>query len=383
MTTAAQRRVHERWLQELTMIPTAAGREDRIVAWIKGWVAQRPNLKMRRDRAGNLIITRKPRKGQRRKGRPLLITGHLDHPAFVLRKMLDSRTAELEFRGGVQDPYFDDARIEIYDADDKPYPAKLIELNPKAKPYKRAIARLTRATDALAPGDIGRWHFPGTLPRVANGILHTHNCDDMSAVTAALCAMDTLRNTRGCEHVGLFLTRAEEVGFIGTLAACRHKTIPKRARLICLENSRSFPDSPIGGGPILRVGDRLSVFDPTLTNRLSDIMMAHAAKNPKFKWQRKLMVGGACEATAFSTFGYEATCICLPLGNYHNMGDIDGVVAGKRPAKVRPEEIAIADFHGMIEMLQICAVNLDKPQKKPLIGRLNTLLDQNEHVLSD
>ena len=41
------------------------------------------------------------------------------------------------------------------------------------------------------------------------------------------------------------------------------------------------------------------------------------------------MPGGACEATAFSAYGYESTCLCLPLGNYHNMHDID-VVAGRR-----------------------------------------------------
>ena len=65
------------------------------------------------------------------------------------------------------------------------------------------------------------------------------------------------------------LTRAEEIGFIGTLGACRDATIPKEARLITLENSRSFADSPVGGGPIVRVGDRLSVFSPTLTSAVA------------------------------------------------------------------------------------------------------------------
>ena len=61
-------------------------------------------------------------------------------------------------------------------------------------------------------------------------------------------------------HVALLFTRSEEIGFIGAIGAAREGTVPKGARLVCLENSRSFPhDSPIGAGPIVRVGDRLSV----------------------------------------------------------------------------------------------------------------------------
>ncbi|MEZ6210536.1 MAG: hypothetical protein R3B46_04715 [Phycisphaerales bacterium] len=31
----------EQWLLELTSIPTAAGREDRVIAWIREWVGGR------------------------------------------------------------------------------------------------------------------------------------------------------------------------------------------------------------------------------------------------------------------------------------------------------------------------------------------------------
>jgi len=180
----------------------------------------------------------------------------------------------------------------------------------------------------------------------------------------------------------VLLTRAEEIGFVGTLAACRDRSVPRDARLICLENSRSFAESPIGGGPILRVGDRLSVFSPDLTNALGALLTDHAKRRPGFTWQRKLMPGGACEATAFSAFGYESTCICLPLGNYHNMGDIDGVAAGKRPARVRPECISLDDYHGMIEMLAVCATLMDKPRVGSLRADLSRRLESFEFVLN-
>ena len=63
------------------------------------------------------------------------------------------------------------------------------------------------------------------------------------------------------------------------------------------------------------------------------------------------MPGGTCEASTFSAYGYESTCLCLPMGNYHNMVDIDGVLAGARPARVGSEYISVEDFHGLVELL--------------------------------
>ena len=71
--------------------------------------------------------------------------------------------------------------------------------------------------------------------------------------------LDLTKNRKTAAGVGALFTRAEEVGFIGTLAACADASVPAGTRLLCLENSRSFPESPIGNGPILRVGDRLAV----------------------------------------------------------------------------------------------------------------------------
>ena len=234
------------------------------------------------------------------------------------------------------------------------------------------------------PGDVGRWRFRGyrTLPVVKRGLLYTHACDDLAAVAAALATLDEVRGRKGMAHVGVLLTRAEEVGFIGAIAACRKRTVPKSARLLCLENSRSFPESPIGAGPILRVGDKVSVFSPDLTNRIAQLVTRQCRIEPEFKVQRKLMPGGTCEATTFSSYGYASTCICLPLGNYHNMSDIDGTLAGKRPALVGPEHIALADYHGMIELLLLCARDLDDDGIPAIRATMERLWDEVGFVVS-
>ena len=379
---------HDAWLSEVTAIPTAAGREQRVIEWITTWVAERKNLRLAFDKAGNGIITRRVATKANAGSAPLLITAHLDHPAFVVREIINAQNLQLEFRGGVHDPYFNNAAIEIIDQHDQHHAARVRSIDSAAKPFKRMMARLDKTTDRVHVGDVGRWvfeHEKRDVPRIEGGMMHTHACDDLAAVAAALAALDVLRDLKGCEHVGVLLTRAEEVGFIGAIAACKHKSVAKNTRLICLENSRSFPhDSPIGAGPIVRVGDKMSVFAPTLTNQISMLMAEHQKANPHFKFQRKLMPGGTCEATTFSTYGYQSTCLCLPLGNYHNMIDIDGVVGGTtRLARVGPEFISIEDYHGLIEMLVVCATQMDSADAPTLKGRMEALIKDYGFVLDD
>lgn len=368
---------------ELTGIPTAAGREQGVIEWVSRWVRGRKNLSLRADGAGNLLIRRRASgNAGPRGGRPVFITAHMDHPAFVVRRMVDDRDVELEFRGGVHPPYFDGAAIEIFGAGGRARRAVLSAYDPEAWPYPRAVARLGAAA-ALRGGEIGRWLFAGRgrRPAVARGLLHAPACDDLAGVAGALAALDVLRRRRDAGSVGVLLTRAEEIGFVGAIAACKRRTLPARARVICLENSRSFAESPIGAGPILRVGDKMTVFSPALTNRLSMLTDEYKARHPGFKAQRRLMPGGTCEASTFSAYGYEATCVCLALGNYHNMVDIDGVLAGKRPARVGPEFISVEDFHGMVELLVWYAINLRAAGPDPLRQRMEGLYGDHRAVL--
>ncbi len=364
---------HLKWLMELTAIPTAAGQEGRVIEWIERWVKKQSGIALRHDKFGNLLLsqTRKSSK------KPIYITAHLDHPAFVVRKQIDDLHLEMEFRGGVNNAYFVGANVEVFDNDDNGYIGTIQSLNTKAKPFKRVIVKLNKGVAGiLLKDDIARWKF--NPPIVKNGLLHAPACDDLAGVAAALCALDKIKKLPALGHVGVLLTRAEEIGFVGAIAAAKNKSVPKTSRLLCLETSRSFPESPIGGGPILRVGDKTSVFGPDITNAVSEIMNAQK----KLTWQRKLMPGGTCESTAFCEYGYLSTCLCLALGNYHNMKDIDGVLQKNKPAKVAPEFISVNDFHGLTEMLKIICRDLDKPRKASLRKSLETRLKMYHKILS-
>lgn len=397
------RELHARWLLELTQIPTVAGREQHVAAWISRWAAARPELDLTEDAAGNLTVRfavhpAEPRPIPSGGPPPLYITAHMDHPAFVVERVIAPGTLELAFRGGVRDDYFESARVTVHTT--PPIGATLSGPGPGVRapsPADAADAILFKTWLATLddqpgpspdprPGDIATWELP-PAEIDADGIVHTHACDDLAALAAAVSAFDTLlaarRAGRAVPDVRLLFTRSEEIGFTGAIAACRLGTMPAGSRIIALENSRSFPDSPIGAGPIVRVGDRLSIFSPALTGACAK----RAEQVPGLEWQRKLMAGGACEATVFCTYGYEATCICLPLGNYHNMANLQGVETGTHdrarlgPPRVAREFISIHDFHGLVDLL--VAIGLDLPNADPIIERIERLYARHAFVLNE
>lgn len=414
----AERQGHLDLALQVTQLPTAAGREMRVIQWLKRWVSARPSLLLGEDGAGNMSVSIRGAAGAGgtgvggadgggaagKPGGPVYFTSHMDHPAFVVERMIAPTTLELSFRGGVMDEYFNDARIKLWPKTDdgtgqgiaKPIRGVLLGPSPTPGPYnKHYLCELESTHDDISLGDVATWDVgPGAIE---DGLIKTTACDDLVALAASLCALDKLLAIREAgghtEDVRLLFTRAEEVGFIGAIAACRLGTIPAGARLIALENSRSFADSPIGGGPIVRVGDRLSVFSPTLSASVaqraeqiaggastpSSTQKADAA--PKWRWQRKLMAGGACEATVYFAHGHEATCVCLPLGNYHNMADLDAVQAGTNSStpRVDREFVSVTDYHGLVDLLIACGERL--PQAPSTMDRIDKLWDERRSVL--
>jgi len=393
---------HLGWLLSVSTIPTAAGHEGRVIAWIERWLDQRSGFTTRTDPHGNIEIRID---GCPETDHPIYFTAHLDHPAFVVEEVRSETEVILSFRGGVRADYFPDALIRLHRSDDAYTMCTVVcehepvkEGEKDTRPFKLYRATSEAPHQAKA-GDIATWDLPEAqfIDDEFGGIVHTNACDDLAALAAALAAMDELRIARdsGSEigDVRLLLTRAEEVGFIGAIGASKDGFMPKGSRIIALENSRAFPDAPIHGGPIVRVGDRISIFSPELTGAVAKVAERIAggpatptasqkqSEMPKWKWQRKLMAGGACEASAYCAYGYCSTCVCLPLGNYHNMANLgevqDGSFAGT--PRVGREYIGVDDYHGMIDLLVGCGMDL--PASPGFIERLEKLWADTKFIL--
>lgn len=402
------REKHEKYMLELTGLPTAAGREDHVIAWVEHWAGRRKTVDLSRDKYGNMLLKRRGAKSSK----PIFITAHMDHPAFVVTGQESPRRVTADFRGGVDDSYFVGSRVRLHLGGIEPCRGRVVKLEPPKETGgdKRVLVELVRPVVAEV-GDVMVWDLPA--PRIVRGRLRAPACDDLAGLAAGLAAFEVLLKEKVNKvhlDVRLLLTRAEEVGFIGAIGACKSGLIPRGARLIALENSRSFAESPIDGGPIIRVGDRTSSFDPDLTYRIAQVAQSIQQKDPGFNWQRKLMPGGTCEASAYQALGYTATCLCLPLGNYHNMkpsAEADAHRDGKpktigktrgKPArgggleiagdgggkgKIDSEIISIADYHGLIRLLIETGRRLDDKAKSPTLkDRLGPLFARRRGLLN-
>ena len=355
----ASRATAEKWLGELTNLATAPGVEDEVADWVARWVSRRDDLTLSADSGGNLFITQK---GRRRRD-PVLAVAHMDHPAFVL---IDDQ-GSFEFRGGVDAAYFDGALIHVVSRPDGPS-GRVTSYDPETGRGNASFL------GDVSEGDIAMWRFRST--RRKTGLFRAPACDDLAGAAAALAALDKARGSDDLRHFGVMLTRAEEVGLIGAIHAAKHRTIPEGARLLSIETSRELPNARIGDGPIIRIGDRATVFDRDLSN-----LVSHAVERAGIEHQRKLMDGGGCEATAFGAYGYRATGLCLALGNWHNRGNLAEVESGDADAAVPMlEEISIDDFHGLVDLLLVAAEAVDGHDSTA--ERLDSLYESNRHILS-
>ncbi|HEY6634278.1 MAG TPA: hypothetical protein VI141_01545 [Acidimicrobiia bacterium] len=354
----ASRRVTETWLAELTHLPTASGLEGAVVRWVERWAARRDDLRVAADSGGNLFLTQSGKSARA----PVFAVAHMDHPAFVI---VDAE-GSFEFRGGVDAAYFSEARIEVVSRHDGP--AGIV-----ARYDPETSTGAARFDGPVSPDDIAMWRLPE--PEHTPDRFQAPACDDLAGVAAALAALDRARSDPTLRHFGVILTRAEEVGLIGAIHAAKQRTIPAGSRLLSIETSRELPNAPIGAGPILRIGDRATVFDREMSNRIGRALTESGVTH-----QRKLMDGGGCEATAFGVYGYQATGLCLALGNWHNRGNLAEVEAGDAEAAIPMlEEISLGDFHGLVDLLLIAANALDDDD--PIVASLDRLYESNRHYL--
>ncbi|MBZ0267374.1 hypothetical protein K8I85_04415 [bacterium] len=338
-----------RWLkiaEGLLNRPTATFLEDLPQEWVRAFAAGRDALALEEDRWGNLLLKYPARRAP--KTPPLVMVAHLDHPGFVV-KSVRGDVADLEFRGGVRRRHVKPGQTVDFYRPGKAQPVGRGRVTSTSQREGRpgmiggGKARITQGT--AEAGCFTMWRFPGYAIR---GKRIVSRClDDLLGAAAALCTLDEMirQRPRGA-HVWGYFTRAEEVGLFGALAGIHSRVIPKDARVLSLETSRALPHARQGDGVLVRVGDRGSLFDPALMDVLNRVATAIGEDDPAFRFQRRLMDGGSCEASAFCAAGYRAGGLAVPLGNYHNMKGLDG-----GPVGIGPETVAVSDYVDEVRLL--------------------------------
>ena len=74
---------------------------------------------------------------------------------------------------------------------------------------------------------------------------------------------------------------------------------------------------------------------------MGTMFLQEVALRSAIRVQRCLMDGGSCEATAYAAFGYRTGGLCLPLGNYHNIG---------ANGRARAEYVSVSDLENLLQV---------------------------------
>jgi endoglucanase len=287
-------------LKRILKQPTAPFHEYHVRAELEALLKGCPNVKVKRDKFGNLLATYKNGKS---KGRPTWVLGaHMDHPAFVRPPGSTDKKA-WEFLGGV--------------------------------PQAEVDAGVKAGLRGKARGDIATWNFPVSITKDR---VEAAACDDLVGCAIIVATMWELASLNFSATFHAAFTRAEEVGFIGAWHIGQNWPFGSDSAFLSIETSRPVNGAVMGSGPVVRVGDRLSIFDSECTT----ILMT-TAKEQAIRVQRCLLDAGACEATAMQACGHRSAGISIPLGNYHNLD------AAK---KITPEYVLMNDVRAAIDLLK-------------------------------
>lgn len=342
-------------LKHILSQPSAPFREDAVKELIRREfrARRRPFFE---DEVGNLflgvpsvnVLEQRLRSTRRE---PLKIfTAHMDHPGFHGVRWVSDRRLSFRWHGGAPRQRLVGARLWISNGGDFSAEARIVATKQvgKKRYLDGGVLELTRAPAGDRPEAkalFGGFGFRAPVWRDGTRI-YTKAADDLAG---AFVVAETLLRGTNPDTIGL-LTRAEEVGFMGALAQFRHRRWSRRKRdvlFVSLECSRTLPGADIGAGPVVRLGDRTTVFDPTSLQALLECARRTLGK----RHQARVMNGGTCEATTALAMGIPAVGVSMPLGNYHNES-FEGGPDSRGPRGPAPEFIDWRDVQGA---LKLCA----------------------------
>ncbi len=346
-------------LLELLAQPTAPFREQHVIDWAERVLAA-AGVPFFADPTGNLVVGAASLRAYQqllhtRSAEPVRVfIAHMDHPGFHGVRWLSPQRLAVRWHGGAPVKHVNGAKVWLADGQGTCGEGKLRKVKLSASGLAIDTAEVLFDRAAPAAGRRARTLFGGfgfRAPAWCSGEhVYTKAADDLVGVFAIIDSACRFRQRRARAmppFIGL-LTRAEEVGFIGAIAHFEQGWLAQARRpVLCvsLESSRTLPGARIGKGPVVRLGDRRTVFAADATQVLSEL----AQRVLPGAHQRRIMDGGACEATAATAYGLTAIGLSVPLGNYHNQGFEGGpdCAYSQGPA---PEFVHLDDIDGMLTL---------------------------------
>lgn len=347
-------------LKTILSQPTAPFREQFVFGAVEQILAD-SHVPYFYDPHGNMLVGVENRTALRRilarKSKiPLrLMMAHTDHPGFHGIRWIEDDLLEIKWFGGSPIKHLHNADVWLSDGDAFSTQGKLrkVQLAEHRYAIGKAEVKLAKSEYDKRPKAsalFGGFCFSRAFWR-SGKLIYTRAADDLTGV---FCVVETAKRvfadkTRRASppFLGL-LTRGEEVGFIGALAHFDlgwYRNAVRPLLCVSLEASRTLPGAEIGKGPVVRLGDRRTVFSAGPLQALTTL----AAQHLPGEHQRRIMDGGACEASATTMLGFPTIGLSIPLGNYHN----EAYQGGQEARAVRgpaPEFVHVDDIERLLRL---------------------------------
>ena len=327
-------------LERLLSLPTAPFHEGFVSSFLCGEL-KKAGLDFAPDSYGNIVAGGGDRKNS------MAYVAHMDHPGFEIARVKANRV-EAHWFGGVDARYFIGAGVVIYDQSSGAIRARGVVEEISKSPQGRVEKMTLRIKGSAARGDFGTWNL---VPFRRRGeLIYTKGADDLVGCAVILCALKELKKKGIRNGIRGIFTRAEEQGFIGTLGMIQSGFFPASTRIISIETSKALPGVQLGGGPVIRLGDRTSMFDHQMALFMDHVARKTQKRVRRFLYQRRVMDGGTCEATPYQLRGYIAGGIAVPLRNYHNQGK----------KRIGPEVVHLKDVEGAVRFLIEMTIRMEE-----------------------
>ena len=343
-------------LQDLGERPAAPFHEEPVARYIVSRLAA-IGLSPYRDDFGNVIAHYS---NSRTDDPPIAFVAHMDHPGFEINEVDVDGPVGVALGGVPEVSLSQPADVLVLMPDGRRVRARTAELDVEARRVRFHLSEEVEVIPAVpVVFDLPDFELDGEFIRM-------RAADDLAGCAAALAAMERIVSEGAAADVYAVFTRAEEGGLFGARLMAEARTLPTETLIVSIESSPLIPGVEQGAGPVIRTGDALYTFDADAEQVLIVARESIRSRKPNFRCQRQLMSGGVCEGTAFAVWGYRATGMAFPLGNYHN------ATTGIRDPNsgIGAEYIRVEDFLGGVELLAEAAVSVSSRNASPARERV-------------
>lgn len=327
-------------LERLLSLPTAPFHERFVSAFLceelKG-----AGCDFRLDSCGNISAS------YGKESAPFACVAHMDHPGFEIVEAARG-DAEAAWYGGVGPDYFRGSKVVVYEQSSGAVRARGTVAEISRDPQGRVEKLALRLRGDVARGDFGTWDLPPFRRR--GKLIYTKGADDLVGCAVILTALKALKEKGIVRGIQGIFTRAEEQGFVGTLGMIQSGFLSPSTRIISVETSKAVSGIVLGKGPVIRLGDRTSMFHHQMVLFMDHVAREVQKKDRSFGYQRRVMDGGTCEATPYQLNGYVTGGLAVPLRNYHNQGR----------KGIQPEGVHLRDVEGAVRFLVEMVLRMDE-----------------------